>query len=266
METSSILLITSGVFIVILLTLLVILFLQYTKAKDSLKQILPMTSTMDINTKNSEMKIVDDAIRKALIKAYQFFINRSINFSNESPNKLYLAGKYRDLIRYLLRPEMTIEWYDKDDSVSNISFFKYFVQKVYLIYISETSEAIKSLLFKYHSGFDVVTYTSDNENPTAIPYIIDFINNDLWLRFDNIEAVENKYLEQLNLSSGEPEEYKKWLADYDKVKVREICLNIYNTRDSDYLVNETKVTELNNTETKQGGKNEFSFNFNEQSE
>ena len=157
MNTNIILLINSILIFIFILLQFISKFAKKTPGDNILIPITP-------ETKKSDMILINEAIEQAIYKSLHFFVLKDFKFSDKCKVTLFKSGRYRDLINYLLRPDIFITENINGD-IRDISFFDYFFQRVYLSYICETSNNIKSLLFKYISGKTIDNYN----NPKAKP-------------------------------------------------------------------------------------------------
>lgn len=192
-----------------------------------------LSCTLPINpeTRNSDMKMVNDAIDVAICKSLYYYTERDIYFSEKSPVKSCLKGHFRDLIGFLLRSDLTIDETLEDNTVIHHSFFDLFVQRVYLLYNSETSKNIKQLFFKYYSGFTFFNYNNKKATPSIIFYLTNYITNFLFKVYYSKEEFENTYLGMLE--GGEPDliGYEKMMEKYDDECIVKLRLNTYNVND-----------------------------------
>ena len=237
----------------------------WSKSKKDELPMIPITP----ETKQSDMQLVYESMDKAIIKSLYFFVMKDFKFSDKCSVKQYNSEKYRDLINYLIRPDIFITE-TIDNESRDISFFDYFFNKVYLFYISETSSNIKNLLFKYFSGKTIENYNNPKAKPSALPFLVEYTKNFLYKKFYEIQSVESYCLDTVNNNKLNASDYEKMMIKYDHECVRKICLNIYNMDDIKEIKNVLSPEHQNNNSenndnTHKEKKNEFSINFNEQS-
>ena len=234
-------------------------------SKKDFSGMIPITP----ETKESDMKLVYESMDKAIIKSMYFFVMKDFKFSDKCSVKQYNSEKYRDLINYLIRPDVYITE-SIDGKSRDISFFDYFFNKVYLFYISETSSNIKSLLFKYFSGKTIENYNNPKSKPSALPFLVEYTKNFLYKKFYEIQSVESYCLDVVNNNKLNASDYEKMMNKYDHECIRKICLNIYTMNDIKEIKNVLSAEHQNvnsdtNDNTNKEKQNEFSINFNEQS-
>lgn len=229
-------------------------------------QPMPM-APLSPQEKASDMELVTDAIHTAIMKTLYYYLTKDINFSEKSPIKMLLRGKYRDLITFLLRNDVFIEDIDENGETVTRTLFYYFINKVYLIYISETSAHVKSLLFKYFSGYSIDEYHQKKKGPpSALGFIVDYTNTFLWMRFDENERIQEEIysLSQQTNSPSVADDLRDKLNNYDAECLRKITLNTYNIYDKGLMFEKKRLsTRDSQTIPTQEVKNEFSTNFNE---
>ena len=209
----------------------------------------------------SDMMLIKNTLNRYIMRILFEFASKDITFSKDSSSsaQIYSKGHYRELIKYLLRPDVLF-----DDNDNTTSFFTYFVSRVYIDYISETSSYIKSLLFKYHSGFTSHDYFTKTKKdiPSALPFITDYVKQELWKRFYENEAKSTDLFNQLQNSNEDAGKLTEWLNNYDAECICKLALNIYDSNSGiqDNVVS-TKKSKLNNEVIK----NELPSKLNEQS-
>lgn len=211
------------------------------------------------------MRLVCDAIHTAIMKTLHYYLSKDIVFSSTSPVSKLISGKYRDLISFLVRSDVTIDDMDEEGNTISKPFSYYFINKVYLTYISETSDYVKSLLFKYYSGYTIDDYPERKKiPPSALSFIVEYINTFLWLRYDENERKQEEIYEMLQSGVEVADDLRNTLARYDSECVRKILLNIYNIADDTLSIEKSKTQKVDINTIQREVKNEFSANFNEQ--
>ena len=166
-----------------------------------------------------------------------FYLLKDFVFSNDSSIKELYKNNYRSLINCLLSPNQFIE-IELTTGKEYRSFFSIFVNKIYLNYIAETSKNIKSLLFKYYSGYTKEDYFNEDKKvkrpePSCLPFIINYVRNYLWCRYEENEDAEQKLLETIRAGQNPlgADTYEKALKRYDEACCRKLTLNIYHAND-----------------------------------
>ena len=109
--------------------------------EDSIPQI-----SITPQSKESDLKLVFDAMDRSITKALYHFAMKDFHFSDKCKVQLYSSKNYRDLIAYLIRDDIFFTETDENGIKRDISFFSCFFQKVYLYYVSETSKNVKNLI------------------------------------------------------------------------------------------------------------------------
>ena len=120
----------------------------------------------------------------------------------------------------------------RNDGEMKYTLFDIFIEKVYLLYLAETPEHIKMMLFNYESGYDVDGYFSSNKKKikkSAIHFITSYVRNKLWIRYSENDA--NRTL-ICNDDYNDPHELDNRLKIYDDIKLRQVNLDIYHTTDN----------------------------------
>lgn len=194
--------------------------------------------------KKSDMSMVYEAIDEAINKSLSIYVSKDIQFSENSKVKMFVSGHYRDLISYLLRPDVTF-----DDNGSVTPFLNYFVNRVYMIYISETSEFVKSLMFKYYSGFSTDTYftRTKKDKPSPLFFVSEYVKNDLLKRFNENEIAQAEFYNRMQNNKESADKMTEWLSEYDMKHICKLSLNIYNVyekREKDFSSNREVKNEL----------------------
>lgn len=194
--------------------------------------------------KKSDMSMVYEAIDEAINKSLSIYVSKDIQFSENSKVKMFVSGHYRDLISYLLRPDVTF-----DDNGTVTPFLNYFVNRVYMIYISETSEFVKSLLFKYYSGFSTDTYftRTKKDKPSPLFFVSEYVKNDLLKRFNENEIAQAEFYNRMQNNKESADKMTEWLNEYDMKHICKLSLNIYNVyekREKDFSLNREVKNEL----------------------
>lgn len=194
--------------------------------------------------KKSDMSMVYEAIDEAINKSLSIYVSKDIQFSENSKVKMFVSGHYRDLISYLLRPDVTFE-----DNGIVTPFLNYFVNRVYMIYISETSNFVKSLLFKYYSGFSTDNYftKTKKDKPSSLFFVSEYVKNDLLKRFNENEIAQAEFYNRMQNNKESADKMTEWLNEYDMKHICKLSLNIYNVyekREKDFSSNREVKNEL----------------------
>lgn len=227
------------IILIISWVILIAMILSNKSLKANIKNMSTMITPITPESRKSDLTLVYDSIDRAIVKTLYEFSSKDHHFSNDCPVKACIYGHYRDLISYLLRPDIVLDSTINDDG--KVSFFETFVINVYYRYISETSESIKNLFFKYNSGYTMETYMNKSKIPPSVqPFIIEYTRNYLWCRYE--ENVNNEH-ELLQEAGNNSDNYVQLIQKYDRDCLRKLSLNIYHINDMD-----VKVPEENNKE------------------
>ena len=242
---------TLSVLILFIFVIIAIFAKDFIPPKNNENMMIPLSPEQ----KKIEMTMVYDSINEAINKSLYNYVIRDITFGENSKVNLFISGHYRDLISYLLRPDVTF-----DDNGEEKSFLNYFINRVYILYISETSPYVKNLLFKYYSGFSPDTYfTRTKKNkPSALFFVSEYVKNDLLKRFNENEIIQAEYYNRMQNNNENVDKMTGWLKDYDMKCVCKLSLNIYN-------VNGITENISYSNKTKNEVNNELSSKHNEQS-
>lgn len=187
--------------------------------------------------KKSDMKLICETLDTYILKELHYFTTKDFVFDPSSDVKKLFMNNYRLLIKCLLSPKQIISSEYIDDKKESSLFFSLFINRIYLNYISETSDNIKSLLFKYYSGYTKYDYFNRDKkqqnNPSALPFIINYVRNYLWCRYEENEKAEQKLLDTIR--NGEQifgaDSYEMAMNHYDISCCRKLASNIYHSID-----------------------------------
>ena len=187
--------------------------------------------------KESDMSLIYEALVIFILKELHNFSTKDFTFSDDSSIKELYKNNYRSLINCLLSPNQFIE-IELTTGKEYKTFFNIFVNKIYLNYVAETSKNIKSLLFKYYSGYTKEDYFIEDKKvkrpePSCLPFIINYVRNYLWCRYEENEDAEQKLLETIRAGQNPlgADTYEKALKRYDEACCRKLTLNIYHSND-----------------------------------
>lgn len=248
----------------ILVFICIVLYIRLNSAGKTLEKMAAFNPGVSLETKKADMDLLYSYLNRSFLKALNEFSSKDFSLSVISGNKrnnyqLY-SNKYKDLISCLIRPDLYLTREEDDGNTNNTLFFEYFVQKIYLMYVSETPESIKNLLFKYHSGYSIDSYFQKKKpKPTCIPFITEYVRNKLWARYAEAESETQKLLDDVRNSSpdgGISVNYVSLMDDYDQSKLRAIKLNIYHMTDTSEEYNNYHIIPSHETNTNKssGGK------------
>ena len=221
--------------ILILLVAIVSLIISFNNKKlISMLMGVPQ-SNISLDTKTQDMDLVYNSLNRCFLKVLSEFSTRGYDFSSPEGQKFF-PGRYRDLITYLLRPDVKMPRELDNGDIEEVTFFEFFIQKIYLMYISETPESIKRLLYKYYSGYTINNYFAKKKpEPSCLFFINEYVRNKLWVRYSELETDAQKMLDDLRIDLPNTEDlatkYDQIIREYDRLKLREINLNIYHMTD-----------------------------------
>lgn len=211
-----------GVFLIVI-TNAVLIFLNIKKPNNETQ--LPYDPTLSIESRRSDLSLVHLHMDRCIIKVLHEYLMKNHTFSDNSSVKFCSSGKYRDLIRYLLRADI---FFDLEED-NRVTFFETFIIKIYFMYISETSPGVKNLFYKYYSGYTIDDYNNrDVLQPSVQPFMIEYVRSYLWCRLEEIEETEHKLLADAQ-DSGE--NYLSFINKFDLDCSRKLSLNIYHMND-----------------------------------
>ncbi len=150
--------------------------------------------------KESDLSLVYESLDNYIMTELHKFTTKDFKFDDNCDIKLLSMNSYRTLIRCLLHPGqiMTIELLD--GTTESRTLFSIFINKVYLKYVSETPAHIKALVFKYFSGYTTEEYFMDKKKrpePSALPFVTNYVRNYLWCRYEENEENEQKILDMV---------------------------------------------------------------------
>lgn len=221
------------VFTVIVFIITVISILKTKTLEKLLKSPEMFNSPISIDTREKDIELIDIYLNRCFLKVLQEYLSKEFDFSDTSPVKKFISGRYCDLIQYLLRPDITFEFSFDDGKQIKRSFFETFIEKVYLSFMAETPENIKRLILKYNSGYTIETYyLAKRPKPSMLPFITESVRNKLWLRYTENE-MNSQYMLQAARSRNDGSEtdikYQSVISNYDAECVQKISSDIYNS-------------------------------------
>ena len=224
--------------ITIINTVLILVLIIKTLIKSFFKKESNSVHIISVNPeeKKSDMHMIYEALDYFILKELHNFTLKDFSFTSDSTKDYVYKNHYRDLIKALLSPNQYVKFNFSDENIPEQQFFNIFINKIYLNYISETSENIKSLLFKYYSGYTKDEYflnKKEKSKPSALPFIINYVRNYLWCRYEENEDAEQQILETIRSGSKVlgASTYEVALENYDKACCRKLTLNIYHAND-----------------------------------
>src|SRR5574344_2079298 len=161
------------IFIIIIVIVIILVLICKFMIKPKTACFPPGYTQENIDT---EMNIVTTALNKCIIKCLYTLCNTNYTFSRSTSGISEIsAGNYKGIVNALIRPDVYID-------ENQTTFFNAFLTKVYLLYISETSNTIKSIYFKFYSGYTIDTYknTKNKEKPSVLPFISEYVRMYIW--------------------------------------------------------------------------------------
>lgn len=241
------------VFMLLMFVMIIIMSMETKSIKETLRSPDMMPVLLSVESRDKDLNLIDVYLNNSFLKVLQEYLSKDLEFSESSPVKKYLSGKYCDLIQYLLRPDITFNFKFDDGSEVTRSFFETFIEKVYLSFLSETPEKVKKIILKYYSGYTIDTYFLKRKpKPSMLPFVTESIRNKLWLRYRENEA-NTQYMLQTARSRNDGSDtdinYQSIISNYDAECIQKICLDIYNTYEpevkSTVYLNKTQNTSTN---------------------
>lgn len=214
--------------IIILTTLLIYFVINFFSLNADFKKLKPLSVMVSPESKAKDMALIYDAIDRALLKSLYYYVCKDIKFDPKSSVKEYFSGHYRDLIAFLLNPQIYIT--DTIDSEEiRRPFSSVFIQRVYYLYIAETPECIKSLFFKYYSGYSVEEYFKEKRGkPSVATFISEYVTYYLMSRYEENKIAEAKLLNRINKSkTTSAKTYQSLIENYDKECISKLTSGIY---------------------------------------
>lgn len=194
-------------------------------------------SEIDLNRILQNQTIVEYFINKYYYETLFYYLNKDITFDDNSVVKIQAKYKYRDCIRNLMRPNVFY---------GNLVFKNTFIQRIYLLFVTQVPNDIKSLIYSYNSGYTIDNYWNKKKEPSIQPYVFDYINKKLNKTFLELTQEEEIAFRNANIGS---EQIDKYMNELDSRKYANLCSIIYNINDiSEDSVE--KVTENEKSESK----------------
>lgn len=258
--------------IIILISLVVYLLIDNNGMKKDIAHMKPIAMGISPETKVSDMTLVFDSMERAVIRSLLYYVFKDFNFSEKSKVKHFYSGHYRDLISCLLNPGVLLTDTIDGEEITR-QFMSVFVQRVYLLYIAETPESIKSLFFKYYSGYNIEDYNKEKRpKPSVMTFIVEYVNYYLLSRYEENKIAEAKLLDMVKSINSKPGEttsakYKELIDQYDEKCITNLNSHIYSIYGTGVSVPVTKEeqskTNTNKSQKKEVTNNEFAVNFHE---
>lgn len=169
----------------------------------------------------SNKDLVAKYIDKSFNETLFYYLNKDLTFDDNSVVKIQSKYKYRECIRNLMRPNV---YY------SNITFKNAFIQRVYLIFVSQTPSYIKDLIFTFDSGFTYDNYFDKKKTPSIQPFVFDYIDKKINRSFLEITKLEEDMFKSTNVNSIEID---KMANIIDSKEYAKLCSFIYNIDDEE---------------------------------
>ena len=191
---------------------------------------LPPPGQLSLQTRNSDMDLVNFYINRSFLKTFSEFTKKDWYLRSDSRNESDV-NIYKDKYSSLVRGLLVSGYHVRDDDEYKYSLFDLFIDKVYLYYISETPDAIKDMLFNYESGYNITSYFLPPKKrgvKTAIHYITSFVRNNLWIRYNECELSRSMICNE----SKDMTDLDNKLQLYEEYQIRKINLDIYHITDS----------------------------------
>lgn len=244
---------------------IIVLFLKTKSIKDIIK--ISNLGVLSVESREKDLSLIDVYLNHSFLKVLQEYLAKDLEFSEESPVKKFISGRYCDLIQYLLRPDITFNFKFDDGTEIKRSFFESFIEKVYLLFTAETPENIKNLILKYYSGYTIDTYfLKKKPKPSILPFITESVRNKLWLRYTENET-NTQYMLRITRSRNNGSDtdinYQTIMSNYDAECVQKICLDIYNSYEPEIksMVNPNKSQNTSVKHQNQQQSNGFEVDF-----
>lgn len=184
-------------------------------------QELPNFGPIDINILDSNRDLVSKYIDKSFNETLFYYLNKDLTFDDNSVVKIQSKYKYRECIRNLMRPNV---YY------SNITFKNAFIQRVYLLFVSQTPKYVKDLIFSFDSGFTYDNYFDKKKKPSIQPFVFDYIDKKINKSFLEITKLEEDMFASTNVNSIEID---KMANVIDSKEYAKLCSFIYNIDDEE---------------------------------
>lgn len=178
-------------------------------------------------------KIINSYIERIFCETLYYFLNKDIKFDENSPVKLQTKFKYRNCIKNLMRPDIKID---------GSSFKSVFMQRIYLIFVSEVPKSIKDLIYSFNSGYDINNYWSKKKKASISLYVFAEINNLLNKRIYQVIKTEEEAFDGVT-DKNNLESIEKTMELIDANEYTKLCSFIYGI--SDVSTDNKKETNLN---------------------
>lgn len=174
---------------------------------------------IDLNQILEYKNTVNYFIDKYYFETLFYYLNKEITFDENSTVKIQGKFKYRTCIRNLIRPNV---YY------GNLPFKNTFIQRVYLLFVTQVPESIKKLIYTFNSGYTIDNYWDKKRKPTIQNYIFDYVNKKINKSFLEITKDEELAFKNTNIGSTEIDKY---MNELDSKEYANLCSIIYNIND-----------------------------------
>lgn len=230
--------------ITVVLTLMIICILSVLLYSLLRKILLPLANSgksesgptiVDMNIIQNNKDIVNYYIDSSIYETLFYYLNKDLKFDENSVIKIQAKFKYRDCVRNLMRPNVFY---------SGQLFKNIFIQRVYLLFISETPQYIKDLIFTFNSGYTYDNYYDKKKQPSIQPYVLNYIDRQIGRMFMDISGIEELAFRSNNLGSSEIDSIANEL---DSKEYAKICSFIYNIKE-EVIENKNSSEKLNKKE------------------
>lgn len=257
------------IFMFLMFVMIIIMSMETRSIKATLRSPDMIPTSLSVESREKDLNLIDVYLNNSFLKVLQEYLSKDLDFSENSPVKKYISGRYCDLIQYLLRPDIKFKFKFDDGTEVTRSFFETFIEKVYLLFLSETPERVKKIILKYYSGYTIDTYFLKRKpKPSMLPFVTESIRNKLWLRYRENEA-NTQYMLQTTRSRNDGSDtdinYQSIISNYDAECIQKICLDIYNTYEpevkSTVYLNKTQNTSQKHTTNPTEKPNGFEVDF-----
>ena len=98
------------IFMLLMFVMIIIMSMEIKSIKETLRSPDMMPMLLSVESRDKDLNLVDVYLNNSFLKILQEYLSKDLEFSESSPVKKYISGKYCDLIQYLLRPDITFNF------------------------------------------------------------------------------------------------------------------------------------------------------------
>lgn len=205
---------------------------------------------LTVDEMNNDITLINNALYKIFTNTLYTYLNMDIQCINpktgENIQQHINKHDYRRLVETLYLGDSYIDKSGKEA----LSLKEAFINSVFIHYVSETSDNIKNLLYKYYSGYSVSNYYSKNKKPSATDYITRYTVGRIGKMYIETLIVDKEIFNDSKNEVGDStsETYIKRLQKWNERMFQKTCLDIYSVCEVDDFRDSSPNLKPNNKE------------------